>query len=32
MYGQASGLTGVSPKTNAWRACTFGVVTYLIHR
>src|SRR5437868_15304525 len=32
MNGQAFGLTGVSPKTIACLASTFGVVTYFIHR
>src|SRR5262249_9789804 len=31
MYLHASGLTGVSPKTSACFASTFGVVTYFIH-
>ena len=31
MYGHAFGLTGVSPKTSACCAWTFGVVTYFIH-
>src|SRR5437763_15805317 len=31
MYGHAFGLTGVSPKTYACRASTFGVVTDFIH-
>ena len=31
MYGQAFGLTGVSPKTSACFASTWGVVTYFIH-
>src|ERR687883_88270 len=31
MYLQASGLTGVSPKTSACFASTCGVVTYFIH-